>query len=74
VLFYFPALQAAFVGDALFQGSVGRTDLPQGDFDELERSIRSQIYTLPAETTVFSGHGASTTVGEEKSSNPYVRG
>jgi glyoxylase-like metal-dependent hydrolase (beta-lactamase superfamily II) len=55
VLFYFPALQAAFVGDALFQGSVGRTDLPQGDFDELERSIRSQIYTLPAETTVFPG-------------------
>jgi glyoxylase-like metal-dependent hydrolase (beta-lactamase superfamily II) len=74
VLFYFPALQAAFVGDALFKGSVGRTDLPQGDFDQLEQSIRSQIYTLPDETTVFPGHGSSTTVAAEKSGNPYVRG
>lgn len=74
VLFYFPALAAAFVGDALFKGSVGRTDLPQGDFDELERSIRTQIYTLPADTTVFPGHGPSTTVAAEKAGNPYVRG
>lgn len=74
VLFYFPALAAAFVGDALFKGSVGRTDLPQGDFDELERSIRTQIYTLPADTTVFPGHGPSTTVAAEKADNPYVRG
>lgn len=74
VLFYFPALAAAFVGDALFKGSVGRTDLPQGDFDELERSIRTQIYTLPADTTVYPGHGAKTTVIAERSGNPYVRG
>ncbi len=64
----------AFVGDALFAGSVGRTDLPGGDFAMLEQSIRSQIYTLPDETKVFPGHGPATTVGEEKRSNPYVSG
>jgi hydroxyacylglutathione hydrolase len=64
----------AFVGDALFAGSVGRTDLPGGDFAELEKSIRSQIYTLPDTTRVFPGHGPDTTVGEEKRSNPYVSG
>jgi hydroxyacylglutathione hydrolase len=62
----------AFVGDALFAGSVGRTDLPGGDFAVLENSIRSQIYTLPDQTRVFPGHGPETTVGEEKRSNPYV--
>jgi len=74
VLFYFPAARAAFVGDALFAGSVGRTDLPGGSFDELERSIRTQIYTLPDETVVYPGHGTDTTVGAEKSTNPYVSG
>jgi len=64
----------AFVGDALFAGSVGRTDLPGGDFAVLENSIRSQIYTLPDATRVFPGHGPDTTVGEEKRSNPYVAG
>jgi len=72
VLFHFAGGGAAFVGDALFNGSVGRTDLPGGDFDVLERSIRSQIYTLPDETVVFPGHGPQTTVGREKTSNPYV--
>jgi hydroxyacylglutathione hydrolase len=62
----------AFVGDALFAGSVGRTDLPGGDFAVLEKSIRTQIYTLPDATRVFPGHGPDTTVGEEKRSNPYV--
>lgn len=74
VLFYFPAAGAAFVGDALFNGGVGRTDLPGGDFAELERSIRTQIYTLPLETAVYPGHGPATNVGEEKSLNPFVRG
>jgi hydroxyacylglutathione hydrolase len=64
----------AFVGDALFAGSVGRSDLPGGDFAVLEQSIRSQIYTLPDATRVFPGHGPDTTVGEEKRSNPYVAG
>lgn len=74
ILFYFPALGAAFVGDALFAGSVGRTDLPRGSFEQLERAIRTQIYTLPAGTTVHPGHGPETTVGEEMANNPYVRG
>ena len=74
VLFYFASVGAAFVGDALFAGSVGRADLPGGDFKTLERSIREQIYTLPPETKVFSGHGGATTVGVERETNPYVRG
>ena len=72
VLFYLPDAKAAFVGDALFNGGVGRWDLPGGDFDVLARSIREQIYTLPAETIVFPGHGPRTTVGDEKESNPFV--
>jgi hydroxyacylglutathione hydrolase len=74
VLFYFPAARAAFVGDALFNGSVGRTDLPGANFDQLEKSIREQIYTLPPETVVFPGHGPQTTVGDERAHNPYVSG
>jgi hydroxyacylglutathione hydrolase len=73
VLFYFKKQGAAFVGDALFKGSIGRTDLPGGSFDVLARSIREQIYTLPDATTVYSGHGSPTTVGDEKRGNPYVR-
>jgi hydroxyacylglutathione hydrolase len=72
VLFYISSTGAAFVGDALFAGSVGRTDLPGGDFAVLENSIRSQIYTLLDATRVFPGHGPDTTVGEEKRNNPYV--
>lgn len=72
VLFHFTSLGAAFVGDAIFAGSVGRTDLPGGNFAELERSIRGQIYTLPGETVVFPGHGPRTTVAHERAHNPYV--
>ena len=72
VLFYSAALKAAWVGDALFNGGVGRWDFPGGSFDELAKAIRAQIYTLPDETTVYPGHGPSTTVGQEKRSNPYV--
>ncbi len=61
-------------GDVLFQGSIGRTDLPGGDFDTLANSIRTKLYTLPDETVVFCGHGPSTTVGEEKKNNPFVKG
>lgn len=73
VLFYFPSLGAAFVGDALFNRGVGRTDFAGGDFETLSGSIRKQIYTLPDDTRVFSGHGPETTVGAEKAGNPYVR-
>lgn len=74
VLFYFAAFGAAFVGDALFNGSAGRTDLPGGDSAVLERSIRQQIYTLPENTVVFPGHGPKTTVAHERAYNPYVSG
>lgn len=72
VLFHQPEAQTAFVGDALFKAGVGRWDLPGGDFDVLARAIREQIYTLPDETIVFPGHGPRTTVGAEKTGNPYV--
>ena len=72
VLFYLADARVALVGDALFNGSVGRTDLPGGDFPTLERSIRGQIYTLPDETVVLPGHGPRTTVGAEKAGNPFV--
>jgi hydroxyacylglutathione hydrolase len=74
VLFYFPGLGAAFVGDAIFAGSVGRTDLPGGDMDVLEKAIRTQIYTLPAHTVLYPGHGPATQVEAERRGNPYVRG
>ena len=64
----------AFVGDIIFLGSVGRADLYDGDFDLLAAGIREQIYTLPDDTVLLSGHGPETTVGHEKISNPYVRG
>jgi hydroxyacylglutathione hydrolase len=74
VLFYSAAMKAAFVGDALFAGNVGRTDLPGGSMATLEESIRRQIYSLPNDTVVYPGHGRETTVAEEKQSNPHVRG
>jgi glyoxylase-like metal-dependent hydrolase (beta-lactamase superfamily II) len=73
LLFYFPGRGVAFGGDALFRESVGRTDLPGGDHEALMRSIRTRIYTLADETTVFPGHGGPTSVGHEKENNPYVR-
>lgn len=74
VLFYMAVLESAFVGDALFAGSVGRTDLPGGSMAQLARSIREQIYTLPPGTAVFPGHGPGTTVEAERAGNPYVSG
>jgi glyoxylase-like metal-dependent hydrolase (beta-lactamase superfamily II) len=62
----------ALVGDALFQGSIGRTDFPSSDSATLIQSIRSQLFTLPDATRVLSGHGAPTTIGQEKRGNPYV--
>jgi glyoxylase-like metal-dependent hydrolase (beta-lactamase superfamily II) len=62
-----------FAGDALFRRSVGRTDLPSGNQEQLYRSIREKLYTLPDEVLVLPGHGPETTIGEERSENPYVR-
>jgi len=61
-----------FCGDLIFNGSVGRTDLPGGDWATLENSIRTQIFTLPDYTRLLSGHGIETTVGHEKQFNPFV--
>ena len=60
-----------FGGDVLFQGSVGRADFPDGDMHALLRSIREQLFTLPADTRVYPGHGDATTVGFERKHNPY---
>jgi glyoxylase-like metal-dependent hydrolase (beta-lactamase superfamily II) len=64
----------ALVGDALFAGSIGRTDLPGGDAPTLLRSIREQLLSLPDETIVYSGHGPPTTIGRERRDNPFLTG
>jgi glyoxylase-like metal-dependent hydrolase (beta-lactamase superfamily II) len=65
---------AAFVGDVLFQGSVGRTDLPGGDWETLLHSIQQELLSLPDDTIVYSGHGAQTTIGRERAANPFLAG
>lgn len=69
---YAPAEGWVITGDALFCRSIGRTDLPGGNFEELRESIRTRLFSLPNETEVFPGHGESTTIGEEKDFNPFV--
>lgn len=64
---------AAFVGDVLFAGSIGRTDLPGSDLETLLASIRRELFSLPEETVIYSGHGPTTTVGREKRFNPFCR-
>lgn len=73
ILIYCEEEFAAIVGDAIFAGSVGRYDLPGGDGPQLMESIRNKIYTLPDATTLYPGHGPTTTVGHEKATNPFVR-
>ena len=64
----------AIVGDALFAGSIGRTDLPGGNTERLLRSIREKLLSLPDETIVYSGHGPETTIGAERRTNPFLTG
>ncbi len=59
-------------GDVLFYESIGRTDLPGGDFDTLIHSIRAELFALPGETLVYSGHGPTTTIRHEKEYNPFL--
>lgn len=64
--------QALFVGDTLFAGSIGRTDLPGGDFDTLMRSITTVLYAFGDDARVYSGHGPETTIGRERQTNPFL--
>ncbi len=72
VVFYNPENKFVINGDVLFSGSIGRTDLPFGDFATLEHSIKTKLYTLPEETIVYCGHGPETSIGQEKYNNPFV--
>ncbi len=72
VVFVEHAQQAVFAGDVLFAGSIGRTDLPGGDYDTLIASIRAQLLSLPDEFKVYAGHGPPTTIGAERQFNPYL--
>ncbi len=72
ICFYSKPHKFLIGGDVLFEGSVGRTDLPGGDFATLEQSIKTKLYTLPADVIVYPGHGNSTTIGEEMKTNPFV--
>jgi glyoxylase-like metal-dependent hydrolase (beta-lactamase superfamily II) len=72
VTFSIPVDQAVFSGDVLFQGSVGRTDLPGGDWNTLLESIRTLVDTLPPETAVYPGHMGITSLGAERATNPFL--
>jgi hydroxyacylglutathione hydrolase len=71
VAFYSSEEKSLFCGDLIFYRGIGRTDLPGGNYRQLEESIRSQVYVLPTDTRLLSGHGPETTVGDEMKNNPF---
>jgi len=73
ITFHSSAQHFIISGDVLFNGSVGRTDLPGGDFRQLDESIRTKLYTLPEDVIVYPGHGDTTTIGDERRGNPFVK-
>ena len=73
IAFYFADAGVVISGDALFAGSIGRTDLINGNHDQLIHSIKTKLLTLPDTTVVYSGHGPATTIGDEKATNPFFR-
>jgi glyoxylase-like metal-dependent hydrolase (beta-lactamase superfamily II) len=73
ICFYCAAQGFLIGGDVLFQRSIGRTDLPGGNHAQLIKSIKEKLFVLPDETIVYSGHGSTTTIGEEKLYNPYLQ-
>jgi hydroxyacylglutathione hydrolase len=73
ISFYSKGNKFVISGDVLFQGSVGRTDLPGASFTLLEESIKTKLYTLPEDVIVYPGHGQSTTIGDEMKTNPFVK-
>ena len=72
ICFYCEAQKFILSGDVLFRQSIGRTDLPGGDFETLITNIREKLFVLPSEVTVYAGHGPETTIGFEKKSNPFL--
>ena len=70
--YYIESEKVVFTGDALFAGSIGRSDLPGGNHDRLIRSISENLLSLPGETIVYAGHGNDTTIAQEKENNPYL--
>ncbi|EON78601.1 metallo-beta-lactamase family protein [Lunatimonas lonarensis] len=72
LVFYHEASKICIGGDTLFQGSIGRTDLPGGDAETLLRAIKERLFSLPNEVVVFPGHGPETTIGVERITNPFV--
>jgi glyoxylase-like metal-dependent hydrolase (beta-lactamase superfamily II) len=73
VCFYNDNQGFVITGDVLFKDTIGRTDLPSGNFDELMTSIKTRLFTLSPDTTVFPGHGPETTIGYEMENNPFIR-
>ena len=73
VVFYSEPDKTVIAGDVLFNRSIGRTDLPGGDYDTLINSIKTKLFTLPDDVTVYCGHGPATTIGGEKKFNPFLR-
>ena len=71
-MFYIEADKVLFCGDVIFQGSIGRTDLPGGDFSTLINSIHTQVLILPDDTRLLTGHGPESTIGEERKYNPFI--
>ena len=74
VVFYHEASKLLAVGDVLFNGSIGRTDFPKGDYDTLVNSIRTHLWSLPDDVRFIPGHGPMSTIGHEKATNPFVGG
>ena len=72
--YYHKPSQSLIAGDVLFQNSIGRTDLPTGDYDTLIKTILQKLMLLPEEVTVYPGHGPSTSIGYEKKTNPFLTG
>jgi hydroxyacylglutathione hydrolase len=73
ICLYFPAEKKLIAGDTLFQGSIGRTDLPGGDFKQIMNSLHGRLMALPDETVVVPGHGELTTIGKERETNPFLQ-
>ena len=73
ICLHFPPLKMILAGDTLFAGSIGRTDLPGGNYEQILNSIHTRLLTLPEETRVIPGHGPATTIGTESRTNPFLR-